>query len=93
MPRLAVVTGAAGGIGAAIAERLRDDGCTVVIVDLTSEKISAFAERTGIPGVVCDVSDFDAVERVAAEIEARFGPVDVLVNNAGITRDAMVHTR
>jgi acetoacetyl-CoA reductase len=41
--------------------------------------------------VVCDVSDFEAVERAAAEIETRFGAVSVLVNNAGITRDAMVH--
>jgi acetoacetyl-CoA reductase len=91
MSVVALVTGGASGIGAAIALRLRADGCAVVIADLTSEKIGGFAEHTGIPGVVCDVSDFEAVERAAAEIETRFGAVSVLVNNAGITRDAMVH--
>jgi acetoacetyl-CoA reductase len=88
---LALVTGGASGIGAAIAQRLRADGCAVVIADLTDAKIAGFAERTGIPGLVCDVADFDAVERMAGALEARFGPVSVLVNNAGITRDAMVH--
>jgi acetoacetyl-CoA reductase len=91
MQRLALVTGGASGIGAAIAQRLREDGATVIIADLTAGKIDGFARRTGIAGVVCDVSEYDAVERMAAEVEQRFAPVDILVNNAGITRDAMVH--
>ena len=79
------------GIGAAIARALHACGHNVVIADLTEQKIGAFANDTGIPGVVCDVSCYDDVERAVADIESRFGPIDVVVNNAGITRDAMVH--
>jgi acetoacetyl-CoA reductase len=89
--RLALVTGGASGIGAAIAQRLHADGHTVLIADLTPAKIAEFHARTGIEGVVCDVSNYQDVERAVGEIEARCAPIDIVVNNAGITRDAMVH--
>lgn len=89
--RTALVTGGAAGIGAAIAARLKADGLNVVIVDLAAERLHATAGRIGAAAWVLDVSDFQAVEAVVTEIEAKTGPVDVLVNNAGITRDAFVH--
>ncbi len=89
--RLAVVTGGATGIGAAIAQRLRDDGARVVIIDVSKERAEAFVEATGIAGRVCDVANFDDVERCILGIEEELGPVGILVNNAGITRDSMAH--
>jgi acetoacetyl-CoA reductase len=90
-PRVAVVTGGIGGIGSATAHRLRADGLKAVVVDMNAEGLAAFTERTGIAGHVCDVADFDVVQRVFAEIEAEHGPIGVLINNAGITRDGMLH--
>lgn len=77
MSRLAVVTGAGRGIGAAIAARLAADGYDVVGIDLGRDD-----DRGDGDVIACDVSDHAAVHRLAAEI----GPVDVLVNNAGIWR-------
>ena len=54
-------------------------------------KAAEFTERTGIPAMKFDVSDFDAVQSAIAELESRYGAVDVLVNNAGITRDGTMH--
>lgn len=81
MARRAVVTGAAQGIGAAIAARLRADGMEVIAVD---RRPPASDQPGGASGswAVCDITDADAVNRLAAEV----GPVDVLVNNAGIWR-------
>ncbi len=73
---IAVVTGAARGIGAAIAERLEADGYEVLRLDLEG----GYDETTGTPVIECDVSDHAAVHRLAEEV----GPVDALVNNAGI---------
>jgi NAD(P)-dependent dehydrogenase (short-subunit alcohol dehydrogenase family) len=73
---VAVVTGAARGLGASISTRLEDDGHQVVRLDLT--------EGDGV--VACDVADPSAVEGVARWVSAEYGPVDVLVNNAGIWR-------
>ncbi|MGE5547625.1 MAG: 3-oxoacyl-ACP reductase [Solirubrobacterales bacterium] len=91
MTRRALVTGGAAGIGAAIAERLSADGFDVVIADIAADRVAATAERLKVTGVTLDVADFPAVERLLTEFEGRVGPIDVLVNNAGITRDAFVH--
>src|SRR4051812_21907104 len=88
--RTAIVTGAARGIGAAIAKRLSQDGFAVAALDLadTSETVAALGDRA--LGLQVDVSDgaavADAVERVTTEL----GPPTVLVNNAGIIRDNLL---
>src|SRR5262245_6130304 len=74
--RGALVTGAAGGIGAAIARRFREEGATVLVNDIAA----------GVPGtLVADVADPAAVAAMFAEVERRLGRLDVLVNNAGIS--------
>ncbi|CCQ74026.1 acetoacetyl-CoA reductase [Magnetospira sp. QH-2] len=91
MSRNVLVTGAAAGIGASIAEAFKAKGYTVIGVDIAEDKNAAFTERTGIPTFKMDVSDYDDVARCMAEVEAAHGPIDILVNNAGITRDSMLH--
>ena len=92
MARLAVVTGGTRGIGEAISVALKNAGYQVVANYAgNDEKAAAFTERTGIPARKFDVADFEAVKKAIGEIEAEFGPVDIVVNNAGITRDATMH--
>jgi 3-oxoacyl-[acyl-carrier protein] reductase len=76
--RIAVVTGGAKGIGAAVAARLAQDGLTPVVWDLA-------APAAGPVFVHCDVSDADSVARATATTEREHGPIAVLVNNAGLT--------
>jgi 3-oxoacyl-[acyl-carrier protein] reductase len=90
--RVAVVTGAAQGIGAATAMRLADEGASVAVVDLTAERAQQTVDTITAKGGTaraygCDVADYDAVEAVFAQVVADFGAVHILVNNAGITRD------
>ncbi len=88
MARVAVVTGGTRGIGEAISLALRDMGMTVAAnYGGNDEKARAFTERTGIKSYKWDVSDFDACVGGIEQVESELGPVDVLVNNAGITRD------
>jgi NAD(P)-dependent dehydrogenase (short-subunit alcohol dehydrogenase family) len=89
----AIVTGAGRGIGAAIARRLAADGFTVVCADLDEDAAAATAKECarGSLGFGVDVSDVGQCERLVEETVAGFGAVDVLVNNAGINRDAMLH--
>lgn len=92
MARVALVTGGTRGIGEAISVALRDAGYTVAANYAGNDTAAAeFTERTGIKAYKFDVSDFDAVKASVAQIEAELGPVDVLVNNAGITRDGTMH--
>jgi acetoacetyl-CoA reductase len=91
MSRLALVTGGQRGIGAAISEGLLAAGRRVVASYAGNDAAAAeFTARTGIPCVKFDVSDFDACLAAVARIEAEHGPIEILVNNAGITRDAMM---
>ncbi len=89
MARVAVVTGGTRGIGEAISLALRDAGMSVAANYAGNEqKAREFTERTGIRSYKWDVSDFEACHAGIQQVEAEIGPVDVLVNNAGITRDA-----
>ncbi len=89
MGRVAIVTGGTRGIGAAISRRLHDMGMTVVANYAgNAQTAQAFEAATGIRTYQWDVGDFDACQRGCAQVAADIGPIDVLVNNAGITRDA-----
>ena len=89
MARVAIVTGGTRGIGEAISVALKDMGMSVAANYAgNEERAKAFTERTGIPAYKWDVADFDACQDGVKKVEADLGPVDVLVNNAGITRDS-----
>ena len=92
MSRVAIVTGGSRGIGAAISTALKDAGYSVAATYAgNDEKAAAFTAETGIKTYKWDVADYDACAAGIAQIEADLGPVEVLVNNAGITRDAPFH--
>jgi len=91
MARVAVVTGGTRGIGRAISIELQSQGRQVVAnYGGNDASAAAFTLETGIPARRWDVGDFDACQAGVAALEAEFGPVEVLVNNAGITRDATI---
>ena len=88
MARVAIVTGGTRGIGEAISVALRDMGMKVAANYAgNEERAREFTDRTGIPAYTWDVANFDACQEGVRTVEAELGPVDVLVNNAGITRD------
>ncbi|MGO4620033.1 beta-ketoacyl-ACP reductase [Ensifer sp. 2YAB10] len=92
MSRVALVTGGSRGIGAAISIALKNAGYKVAANYAgNEEKAQAFKQETGIPVYKWDVSSYQACAEGIAKVEADLGPVEVLVNNAGITRDAMFH--
>jgi len=92
LSRLALVTGGTAGIGAATSEALRAAGYRVAAnYGPDAEVANAFQARTGIPVFGWDVANLDACIAGVARVEEALGPIDVLVNNAGITRDAMLH--
>jgi len=92
MGRVALVTGGTRGIGEAISLALKGAGYTVVANYAGNEEAAkAFTEKTGIPAYKWDVSDFESCKAGLAKVEAEVGPVEVLVNNAGITRDGQFH--
>jgi len=92
MSRVAVVTGGTRGIGEAICEALAKAGYKVAAnYGGNDEAAKAFTERTGIKAYKWDVSDFEACRAGIAQVEQDLGPVDIVVNNAGITRDATLH--
>jgi acetoacetyl-CoA reductase len=92
MARTALVTGGTRGIGEAISIALKDAGYDVAAnYGGNDQAAQDFTARTGIPAYKFDVSDFDAVTAGIQAIEQDLGPVEVLVNNAGITRDGTLH--
>ncbi len=92
MARVALVTGGTRGIGAAISVGLKDAGYKVAASYAgNDEAANAFKAETGILVYKWDVGNFDACQAGVQQVEADLGPVEVLVNNAGITRDGMFH--
>ena len=93
--RVAVVTGAAQGIGQATALRLASEGARIAVVDVDAERAAPVVERIAAAGgqavaYACDVSAREQVDATVEAVISRFGRVDILVNNAGITRDNLV---
>ena len=93
--RVAVVTGAAQGIGAATAARLAAEGARVAVVDLDPGRSKSAADEITAAGgeavgIGCDVTDADAVTAMVEQVVQTYGRLDILVNNAGITRDNLL---
>ena len=92
--KIALVTGAARGIGATIAEVFARDGASVVVVDVegAGEALGKTAEKVGATALTLDVTADDAVDRIAEHLREHYhgSPLDILVNNAGITRDKLL---
>ncbi len=96
--RVAFVTGAGRGIGAATALRLAEDGAKVILADIDPEgcqQVAAEIEKVGslALAVSCNVADRDAVEAAVQQGVDRFGRLDILVNNAGVLRDNLLFKR
>lgn len=92
MSKVALVTGGSRGIGAAISKALQEAGHTVVATYAGNDDAArAFTEETGIKTYKWSVADYDACAAGIQKIEQEVGPIAILVNNAGITRDAMFH--
>ncbi|TIS14464.1 MAG: acetoacetyl-CoA reductase, partial [Mesorhizobium sp.] len=92
MSKVAIVTGGSRGIGAAISVALKNAGYSVAANYAgNDEAAQKFKAETGIPVYKWSVADYDACAAGIAQVEADLGPVSVLVNNAGITRDTMFH--
>ena len=91
MARIAIVTGGTRGIGEAISLALQDMGVTVAATYAgNDDRAAAFTQRTGIAAYKWDVADYDACQAGCAQVAADLGPVDIVVNNAGITRDGTI---
>ncbi len=92
MARTALVTGGTRGIGAAIAKQLKADGCDVAATYAgNDEAAKAFTDETGIKTYKWNVADYDESAAGIAQVEKDVGPIDIVVANAGITRDAPFH--
>lgn len=92
MTRVALVTGGTRGIGAAISKALKDKGYKVAASYAgNDEAAQKFKAETGIPVFKWDVSSYEACGAGIKQVEAEVGPIDVLINNAGITKDGMFH--
>ena len=92
MARVALITGGTRGIGAEISRGMKADGYDVVAgFHLNVQRAQRFQKETGIDILQFDVSDYDACERAVHKLEESHGPVDILINNAGITHDVFLH--
>lgn len=86
--KVALITGGAAGIGKATAERFAEEGAQVVICDVNEELGQATAEELGVSFHRVDITDRNAVQKWVDDVAQRYGQIDVLINNAGILRDA-----
>ncbi len=92
MARVAIVTGGTRGIGEAICLALKEQGRTVIAnYGGNDTAAKAFTARTGIPAYRWDVGDHEACIHNCNDLTAEYGPIDIVVNNAGITRDGVLH--
>jgi acetoacetyl-CoA reductase len=92
MGRVAVVTGGTRGIGEAISTGLQNAGYTVAAIYAGNDEAALrFKEKTGIATYKFNVSDFEACEKALEQITREIGPVEILINNAGITKDGTMH--
>ena len=92
---IVAITGAGGGLGGAMARRLATQGARLALLDYALEPVQKLKNELGLADndclvIGCDVSDEDAVDSAFSQIKDHFGGIDVLVNNAGITRDALI---
>lgn len=93
--KIVAITGAGGGLGSAMAKRLATQGAKLALLDYMTEPMETLKAELGMADADClvagcDVSNEEAVDRAFADIKSHFGGIDVLVNNAGITRDALM---
>jgi 3-oxoacyl-[acyl-carrier protein] reductase len=86
--KVAIITGGAAGIGAATAVKFAEDGAKVVIWDLDEAKGKALAEKLGIVFAKVNTASYSEVEAAAKAVNEQYGRIDILINNAGITRDS-----
>lgn len=89
------ITGAGGGLGAAMATRLAEKGARLALIDFQPDGLEKLKAELALPeedcrACMCDVSNEEQVDQVFADIAQQFGGLDVLINNAGITRDALM---
>jgi 3-oxoacyl-[acyl-carrier protein] reductase len=92
---IVAITGAAGGLGAAMARRLASQGARLALIDFNSDMLDQLSAELKLPGediliVPCDVSDESQVDEAFTSIAGHFGGLDLLINNAGITRDGLM---
>lgn len=93
--KVAFITGSAQGIGKAIAKKLGEQGADLVLIDINKESLNKTVDdfkslNVKVKSYICDISDFNKIEALAKTVLVDFGKVDIIVNNAGITRDNLV---
>ena len=89
--QVAVITGGAQGIGYAVAQRMIENGATVLLWDFDAKRAEASAKKLGATAIHCDISDWDSVRAATKATESQFDRIDVLVNSAGLAgANAMV---
>ena len=92
MTKVALVTGGTRGIGEAISKKLKNDGFTVIANYSSNDKAAEdFSKNTGIEVSKWDVSNYEDSQKGISEINSKHNQIDILINNAGITRDAPLH--
>lgn len=90
--KVVIITGAARGIGYAIAETFVAEGAKVIVIDISQDAVNAAVEKLGAnaTGFVGNVTDSAGMEAIFAEVASKFGGIDCLINNAGVTRDNLM---